>query len=215
MAAALPLESERGLRCWRCGSIHRPAFFCEDCEAVQSLPSDSDFSSLLGFEGHPAIETGKLQERYYDLSRRLHPDRFAAGSPEELRASVQATALLNEAFRTLGDIETRGRWWLTRCGEDLGSENNRVPPELAALVFEVQEKVADSSRDPGLRAELEEIRESLTQRVGDGRSRVVSLLEQWPTTGSDAEARGRLKLLLSELSYLRTLVRDVQKALEA
>ena len=203
------------MRCWRCGSIHRPAFFCEDCEAVQSLPSDSDFSSLLGFEGRPAIDDGKLQKAYYDLSRRLHPDRFAAGSPEEIRASVQATALLNEAFRTLGDIEARGRWWLARQGESLGGENNRVPPELAALVFEVQEKVADASRDASLRDELGKIHQNLGQRVDSGRSQVVGILEQWPTSGSDAEARGRLKLLLSELSYLRTLVRDVQKALEA
>lgn len=203
------------MRCWRCGSIHRPAFFCEDCEAVQSLPSDSDFSSLLGFEGRPAIDDGKLQKAYYDLSRRLHPDRFAAGRPEEIRASVQATALLNEAFRTLGDIEARGRWWLARQGESLGGENNRVPPELAALVFEVQEKIADASREASARDELREIHESLGQRVDSGRSQVVNILEQWPTSGSDAEARGRLKLLLSELSYLRTLVRDVQKALEA
>jgi len=187
------------------------------------LPSNADYLALLGFAGRPGIETDELQRRYYDLSRRLHPDRFQTGSAEEQRASVRASALLNDAFRTLKDVESRGRWWLERAGDSLGRENNQVPPRLAAEVFEVQEKLAElraasGSEREALQSETRGILEALSSRLGDERAAVQSTLEEWPDASAEeeplGEARSRLKQLLSEISYLRTLERDVRRALE-
>ena len=221
MAAAPRSESEAQLLCWRCKEPNPPAFFCPRCEAVQSLPSDSNFSSILGFGGGPDIEESVLQKRYYELSRGLHPDRFQTGSPEEQRASLQATALLNAAFKTLKDVESRGRWWLERSGESLGRNNNQVPPALAAQVFEIQEKIAERIASSGdaqqrLTEELQGIQDHLTERMNEGKDEIVNILRGWPTEKEAASsARANLKSLLSELSYLRTLTRDVRTALEA
>lgn len=220
MAAAPPSESEPQLRCWRCKEPNPPAFFCPHCEAVQSLPSDSNYSKLLGFDGRPAIEQGALQKRYYELSRQLHPDRFQTASPAEQRASLQATALLNAAFTTLKNVESRGRWWLERSGESLGRNNNQVPAALAAQVFEIQEKVAELSASSGderdsQKDELRKIQDELSERMTQQRTKVEKLLRDWPNDeASAAPSRAELKDLLSELSYLRTLTRDVRGALE-
>lgn len=220
MAAAPPSESEPRLRCWRCKEPNPPAFFCPHCEAVQSLPSDSNYSTLFGFDGRPAIDEAGLQKRYYELSRQLHPDRFQTGSPAEQRASLQATALLNAAFTTLKDVESRGRWWLERTGESLGRNNNQVPAALAAQVFEIQEKIAElnaSSSDErdSKKDELRAIQDELSRRMNEQRTKVEQLLRDWPDgEASAAPSRAELKDLLSELSYLRTLTRDVRGALE-
>lgn len=218
MAAAPPSESEPRIRCWRCKEPVPPAFFCSSCEAVQSLPSDSNYSALLGFGGGPAIDESELQKRYYDLSRRLHPDRFQTGSPEEQRASLQATALLNAAYKTLQDVESRGRWWLQYRGESLSKDNNQVPAPLAAQVFEIQEQIADRARAEGTERERlgEDLRRTgagLSQRRDKERTKVENLLRDWPGD-DDGDARAELKGVLSELSYLRTLARDVSLALE-
>lgn len=187
---------------------------------MQSLASDSDYSRLLGFEGRPDVDETELRERYYELSRRLHPDRFQTGSAEEQRASLQATAVLNAAFRTLKDVESRGRWWLARRGESLSRDNKNVPPPLATEVFEVQEKIAERDGSSGaarvaLSEELRTIRAGLSRRLAGERERVEEILRGWPTEGTpDHEARKNLKEVLSELSYLRTLSRDVERALE-
>lgn len=174
----------------------------------------------MGFDGRPAIDAGDLQKRYYELSRRLHPDRFQTGSPEEQRASLQATALLNAAFTTLKDVESRGKWWLERGGESLGRNNNQVPTALAAQVFEIQEKIGDlkastgTGREP-LKDELRTIQSELAERMKKERTTVEGLLNDWPEDEtSAAPKRAELKSLLSELSYLRTLTRDVRGALE-
>lgn len=220
MAAAPRSESEPKLRCWRCKEPNPPAFFCRSCEAVQSLPSDSNYSSLLGFDGHPDVDEGKLRERYYELSRGLHPDRFQTGSTEEQRASLQATALLNAAYNTLKDVESRGRWWLEQAGESLGRDNNQVPAALAAQVFEIQEKIAELSgaAEPDrakIASELREINDDLSERMNTERQTVERILREWPSDAAgESDARTKLKGVLSELSYLRTLTRDVRGAIE-
>jgi len=186
---------------------------------VQLLPTNTNYAALLGFAGGPGVDEGELRRGYYDLSRRLHPDRFQTGTPEEQRASVQATALLNTAYTTLKDVESRGRWWLERIGDSLSRDNRQVPPGLAALVFDVQETIAQRAGCPdaergALDTELRRSRDELAERRSKERKKVEALLTGWPREGDTNAARAELKRALSELSYLRTLARDVQSALE-
>lgn len=216
------------IRCRRCAEVQPPAFFCGRCEAIQLLPQDADYLAVLGLPSHPAVDGAELDRRYYELSRKLHPDRFQTGGEEEQRASVQATALLNAAHRALRDVESRGRYWLERCGEHLGRDNNQVPGPLAAYVFDVQEKLAElragvNGAGAAIRSGLVESQRELAERRDRDRAVLAELLRDWPLPDGTGTAEGErgaaavreLKSLLSQLSYLRTLDRDLQNALEA
>jgi molecular chaperone HscB len=158
-----------------------------------------------------------LARRYYELSRRLHPDLYQTGTTEEKEASLKNTALLNRAYRTLRDLVQRGQYWLELQGEKLGKENNRVPPALAALVFEVQEKLAEvreARADGGsVRAqeELTGIRTGLEEQMTHLRAALAENLARWKKSDNPSELLRELKGLLSEIAYLRTLIRDVEK----
>jgi molecular chaperone HscB len=209
------------IRCWRCAEVQAPGFFCASCGAIQPLPADVDYFVLLGFASHPDIDEDALAGRYYELSRKLHPDRFQTASAEEQKASAQAASLLNSAFQTLRTPQTRGRYWLRRLGEDLGKENQQVPPELAALVFEVQEKLADvrGGAEAASRGELQSIADDVERRLAAAEGDVEDLLRRWPKAngsgapGSEGDVRN-LKRALADLAYLRTLDRDVRAAVE-
>jgi len=231
---------------------------CSSCGAVQAPGPGVDHFSVLGLPDHPAVDEKALADRYYELSRRVHPDRFGAAEPRELEQAVSATAALNSAFRSLRDVESRGRYWLERAGGSLGRDNASVPPALAATVFEVQEKLEELRHASGaartsVRGEVDRAREDLERRRAERRSVLEAMLRDWPggTNGSSAEAassaegatvavngssaangtasglatngararvpgdQAALKALLSELSYLRTLERDVRAALES
>lgn len=217
------------IRCRRCAEVQPPAFFCRRCDAIQPLPQSTDYLGVLGLPQHPAVDPGELDRRYYELSRKLHPDRFQTGEVDEQHASVAATALLNAAHRTLRDVESRGRYWLERSGESLGRDNAQVPASLAEYVFDVQERLADlragaNGSATAIRRSLVETQSQLAQRVAHDRATLETMLRDWPdaspAAGGDATARRTtalrdLKALLSELSYLRTLDRDLQRELEA
>ena len=48
-----------------------------------------------------AIDTGVLGERYRQLQRQLHPDRYASAAQHEKRLAVQYSAFVNEAYAAL------------------------------------------------------------------------------------------------------------------
>jgi len=175
---------------------------------------------VLGIPHSPVVDEAELTRRYYDLSRRLHPDLYQTGTAEEKEASLKNTALLNRAYRTLRDLVQRGQYWLELHGERLGRDNNQVPPELAALVFEVQEKLAEvrEARAAGKAAEVQtelmQTRADLNDQMARLRTALAENLAQWERgrdRGGTASLLSALKNLLSEIAYLRTLLRDVEK----
>jgi hypothetical protein len=127
---------------------------------------------------------------------------------------------LNRAYRALRDLVARGQYWLELQGEALGKENNRVPPTLAALVFEVQEKLAEirEAREAATgevgKTVLAEIRTDLDGQMQRLRTALTTNLAQWNDEQRAPELLAQLKRLLSEIAYLRTLLRDVEKESE-
>ena len=208
------------VHCWQCGAAHPPDYFCPACGTIQPLPEQVDYFRIMGVPARLVIDVPALQQRYYDLHRRLHPDRFQTGAQSARVASLRNTAAVNRAFATLRDPIDRGLYWLALQGESVGSNNNRVPPALAALVFETQEQLEElraARGTPEADAMLEAVRATRAELV----ARHDALLDRlhanfaaWDAGGDTQELRRELKSLLSDLAYLGTLRRDLDKELE-
>ncbi len=202
------------LRCTACGQTGPAAFFCGACEAIQAPALQRAWLQLLDLPERPAIDQKLLEKRYYELSRRLHPDRVQATNPQALPTSVRAASILNEAYRTLRDPELRGRWWLEHQGGKLGSTNSSVPTDIAAFVFETHETLLDAQSSGG--AKPSESIEAILVQVQEQRhghlEQLASLLEGWPPDAAEAARLISLRDLLVALSYLATLQRDVLHA---
>ena len=212
------------VRCWRCQDEHAPQVFCPACEAIQPLPPAIDYFTVFGLARDPLLDEQALANTYYALSRQLHPDLHQTGTAEEQEASLQNTAVVNRAYRTLRDPVQRGRYWLELNGEQLGKENNKIPPALALFVFEVQEKLAavreaqragTDDAPAGLKAELAQVRDDLDNRTRGLQQKLAANFSKWGQTDSSNELLSELKRVLSDMAYLRTLTRDVEKALSA
>lgn len=66
------------------------------------------FGLPVGFE----IDGNELAQRYRDLQRAVHPDRYAAASDYERRLSLQGASQVNEAYKTLKDPLLRTHYLL-------------------------------------------------------------------------------------------------------
>jgi molecular chaperone HscB len=207
--------------CWQCGSEHAPVLFCPACDAIQPLPEQADHFQVLGLPRHLVIDLEALQRRYYELHRRLHPDLHQTGPQAARQASLRNTAAVNLAYRTLRDPIDRGEYWLALLGEGLGTNNNRVPADLAALVFEVQEQLEElrdarhGDNAAALKCKMCEIRGELAERRKALLNQLQDNYARWDADAADVGMLTRqLKDLLSALAYLGTLMRDVDKELE-
>ncbi len=208
--------------CWQCGAEHAPDAFCPACDAIQPLPEQADYFQVLGVPHRLVLDTTALQQRYYELHRRLHPDLYQTGPQPARQASLRNTAAVNRAYRTLRDPVDRGLYWLTLQGESLGAGNKEVPHDLAALVFELQEQLEElrAARQGNGAAHLVQ---ALAAAYAELRERQNTLLEQldqnfarWDAgSAPPATLTRELKAILSALAYLGTLIRDVEKGLES
>jgi molecular chaperone HscB len=208
--------------CWQCGAEHPPCLFCSACNALQPLPERADYFQILELPRRLVIDPELLQKHYYELHRCLHPDLYQTGPQAARQASLRNTAALNRAYRSLRDPVDRGLYWLTLQGESLGADNKRVPPDLAAVVFEVQEQLeelrAARDRNGAVQALVDQIAETrgeLLERQNDWLRQLEANFERWDAGGNTTALTRELKAILSALAYLGTLLRDVEKELGA
>ena len=205
------------IECLSCGRQQEPSLICAECGSPLAAPLDC--FSALGFPRRLTIDLDALKRRYHELSRKIHPDRFASKGPKIRDASLRATATLTRSYRTLRDPVARGLYWLELNGGKLAENNKRVPPELAELVFEVQEQLAEMQlSDP------EEAHERATQigarrvelqfKMDENLAELERHFAKWDQPEDEKALTVELKTILSNIAYLRTLIRDVDRALE-
>jgi molecular chaperone HscB len=207
----------RERECWHCSGRTGVALVCLQCEAPQPLPTGTDLFRVLGLPRRLVVDRPVLDERYHASSRAVHPDRHQAATERDRELSLAASAAVNRAYRSLRDPIARGRYWLELHGSPLGERNNRVPPALAALVFETQEQL-EALREGGgasVRQAVERIRDELDERVRGLITALEARYAEWDRADPTAPAvLDELKRRLSEIAYLSTLEEDVEEALE-
>lgn len=208
------------ITCPSCARAQAPALACAGCGAP--LGANLDLFAALNLPRRLAIDTAAMERAYHDLSRRIHPDRFAAAPAAARDASMRATALLTRAYRTLRDPVSRGRYWLELHGRKLGENNQRVPAELAAMVFETQERLEElrESRTPEKLAAARARRDEVVAALAAAALALARNFAAWDEDGEQADERRRealfaeLKATLSMIAYLTTLERDIGRELE-
>jgi molecular chaperone HscB len=202
--------------CWRCSARVGLSPACGTCEAPQALPSGSDHFTILGLTRSLVVDLADLERRYHEASRLVHPDRHQVGEPTAARISVETSAAVNRAYRTLRDPLARGRYWLELHGQSLAENNNRVPPTLATLVFDVQEQLEDlrsRSESADLRGQVEAARAAVAADFAGRLGELDACYDRWQADATPP-VLAELKTRLSEIAYLRTLLADVDEGLE-
>jgi len=208
------------VQCPSCARLQEPRLFCSECGAP--LATELEYFAALALPRRLTIDPKQLENLYHELGRRVHPDRFANRDGAVRDASLTATALLTRAFRTLRDPVSRGLYWLQLEGEKLATDNQRVPPELAELIFEVQETLeelrgsaAAGGDEARLRTQVVERRQAVDGSLGDAFAELERNFAKWDFDVSDhPRLIVQLRGMLSRINYLRTLIRDIDRALE-
>jgi molecular chaperone HscB len=131
---------------------------------------------LFGFPVAFDIDAQQLAERYRELQRTLHPDRYANASDRERRLSVQHAAQVNEAFQTLKSSLRRARYLLQLKGVEFDDEKEtHLDPAFLMEQMELREALADvrAEADPlvGLNSIMADIKSR--QKAMEGQLRML------------------------------------------
>src|ERR1700716_2060496 len=101
-----------------------------------------DYFAIFGLPRKLWIEMSKLEQKFLQMSWKLHPDNFVNASEEERELSLKRSSELNDAYRTLRDPIVRVEYLMDREGERKeGEKKQQAPPELLEEVFELNESL--------------------------------------------------------------------------
>src|SRR5262249_13461287 len=153
-----------------------------------------------------------LQRRFYELSRKLHPDLFTRKSEQERQNSLEASSVLNDGYRMLRDPVKRAEYVLRGHGFDIGEQRSKdVPPELLEEVFELNMALEEiRGGDDSMRPQLEEAREKFTRMLG-GTDRELETEFQRYDASHDRDVLSRIRQVLNRRRYIRNLMNEVEK----
>ena len=185
-----------------------------------------DHFEVFGLPRRLGIDTAELQRKFYELSRRGHPD-FHQGEPPERQAEIlEASARLNAAYRALRDPLARIEY-LVRLEEGRNTREGatvkpKAPPELLEEMFEIQEALQEAKSvgqsgglDAGAKETLVAQRDRLRERYEQEECRLRGPLSQvWDAAAvaERAEALKAFKDSLAVRAYLRTVIDDIDEA---
>jgi molecular chaperone HscB len=86
------------------------------------LDLSKNFFELFALPVSYEIDNNALRERYRELQRSVHPDRYANASAQEQRLAMQGSTYINEAFETLKDPLGRAQYMLRLLGVDVDAD---------------------------------------------------------------------------------------------
>jgi molecular chaperone HscB len=196
--------------CWNCGEGTQSRF-CEKCKALQA-PSP-DYFEFFEIPRKLTLDAKDLETRFYALSRQLHPDLFSRRSAREREYSLEATAILNDAYRTLRDPISRALYVLRLEGFEVGEQGTKdVPPELLEEVFELNMALeelrgGDDSVAPQLveaRQRFEDMRDEVDRRLGDE-------FAAWDAAHK-RDTLAAIRALLNRRKYITNLIAQANEA---
>jgi molecular chaperone HscB len=185
-----------------------------------------DYFSIFGLPRKLWIEMSALEQKFLQMSWKLHPDNFVNASEEERRLSLKRSSELNDAYRTLRDPVGRVEYLLSIEGERKeGGKKQQAPPELLEEVFELNESLdelreakASGSDLAALKSRLESVEKNFQQKLAEVDAQLQSAAHEWDAAlQADSATRKKIMAKLNDLlnrrSYIRNLVTNVQKEL--
>jgi Fe-S protein assembly co-chaperone HscB len=190
----------------------------------------TDHFAVFGLPRKLWLEMSWLEQKFLQLSWKLHPDNFVNASEADRELSLKRSSELNDAYRVLRDPVARVEYLLQIEGErQEGEKKQQAPPELLEEVFELNESLDELREAKSSFADLSELKSKLQtaknkfqEKLDELDAQLQSVAGEWDaaldangTSAARKKLMGSMNDLLNHRSYLRNLVANVQKELAA
>jgi molecular chaperone HscB len=166
----------------------------------------SDPFEILGVAKSFDLDPASLEQRYRELCRALHPDRYVGSPAGERRAALSRAVDVNAAFRMLRDPARRAEALLALNGHGAeGVESARAAPALLMEVMERREALGEARRGRDLQ-KLRALRDEVRKRQQQAIAGLTQAFAAVPPDLTNAER------LLGELRYHQRFLEEAGSA---
>ncbi len=144
----------------------------------------TDFA-LFGIPEQFAQDRAKLDSRWKELQREVHPDKFAAQGTAAQRIAMQWSVRINEAYQRLKDPVSRAAYLCDLHGAPIHAESNTAMPAAFLMQqMELREALDEASSEE----DLDEITRQASENLRETLSRAEQLIDQTKDYPAAAQA---------------------------
>ena len=141
-----------------------------------------NYFEIFGFPIQLKVDKTDLPKRFFELSKKFHPDFYANSTPSEQNRALEITADLNKAFRIFQDPDDTIKYVLQLKGLLEEEEKYQLPPDFLMEVLEINEKLMDAEDDSELKLNLQSAINNLQSEIYEPVKEIVERYQEGITT---------------------------------
>lgn len=171
-----------------------------------SVDLTQNYFELFGLPRTYAVDRTVLDQRYRELQRLVHPDRFASAPDQERRVAMQQATQINAAYRALKDDLTRARYLLELRGHRFDDERNtHQDPEFLMEQMELREAL-------GMVREADDPVATLNAILEQVDTRLAALSAELDTQlATDVAVPAPALMAVQRMQFFRKLAQEAQE----
>jgi molecular chaperone HscB len=120
-----------------------------------------------------SIDLEDLANRYFELQKTSHPDRYVGSSDQEQRLAVQWAMQINEAYQNLRDPLKRAIYLLKQSGVEL-IENPQMNPTFLIKQIELREEIEAIEGNSDGAEQLDQLIQSISGQIAELQQQFVT-----------------------------------------
>jgi molecular chaperone HscB len=169
--------------------------------------------ALLGAPRHFDLDLGALEKTHRELSRALHPDKFAQAGASERRSALERAADVNEAWRIVRDPIRRAEALFRLAGAIVGEATEpKASPAFLMEVMDDREALAEARAKRDL-AKVKKLGGAMRARAKEVEGKLSRLFDDHGThvDRDPRDPRGDILSSLPLLGELRFYARFLEE----
>ena len=129
-----------------------------------------DYFELFEIPVQLKVPAGSLTQKFFELSRKYHPDYFVKDSDNAQATALDTSAILNKAYRTFQNTDETIRYVLMQKGLMEEEEKYELPPAFLMEVLEINEQLMDAddhATNAAVRSTIDNLQNEIYEPVKD------------------------------------------------
>ncbi len=127
------------------------------------------------------INTASISKKFFELSKKYHPDYYANENETVQTEVLEKSALLNEAWKTFQSTDATIKYVLEEKELMVEEEKYELPPDFLMEVMEINEALMDAD-EPGIANNLHTQIENLENEMYEPVKKIVEQYQEGVTT---------------------------------
>ena len=152
------------------------------------------------------VDKKDLPRKYFDLSRKNHPDYYINENPEKQAHALEISSLVNKAFKTFQNDDETLKYVLQLKGLLVEEEKYELPPDFLMEVLEINEQLMDMDENPELNKDLKNTIDNLQNEIYEPVKKIVEHYQDGITSEKEL-------LQVKEYYYKKKYLHRIQQQL--